>query len=130
MNVFVSTRRPYIAFERSSWAFLTIASFEWVSTTGNPVYGALLEPWSIKVHSFIQPVWGVSELNLTWNIYHLIIWNSLDIVSYIIYMYKHTSSIHVPWGYSPQVWVVINGHLVKPSRWSSSLTRRLKIIDL
>lgn len=43
---------------------------------------------------------------------------------------KNTSSSQVPWGYSPHVWVVINGHLVNPSRWSSSLGRRLRIIDL
>lgn len=41
-----------------------------------------------------------------------------------------TSSVQVPWGYSPQVCVVINGHFVKPSLESSSFCRRLSIIDL
>lgn len=41
-----------------------------------------------------------------------------------------TSKIQVPCGYSPQVWVVINGHFVKPSLESSSFCLLLKIIDL
>ena len=42
----------------------------------------------------------------------------------------YTSKVHRPRGSSPQVCVVMKGHLVKPSRPSSSLGRRLRIIDL
>lgn len=41
-----------------------------------------------------------------------------------------TSNNQFPWGYSPQVWVVMKGHFVKPSLWSSSFILRLRIIDL
>ena len=43
---------------------------------------------------------------------------------------KSTSRDHFPLGYSAQVWVVINGHFVKPSLESSSLGLVLKIMDL
>ena len=42
----------------------------------------------------------------------------------------YTSKVHRPRGSSPQVCVVMKGHLVKPSRPSSSLGRRLRIMDL
>ncbi len=41
-----------------------------------------------------------------------------------------TSSVHVPRGFSPQVCVVINGHLTNPSCRSSSLGLLLRIMDL
>lgn len=41
-----------------------------------------------------------------------------------------TSNVQIPCGYSPQVCVAMKGHLVKPSRRSSSFGLRLKIIDL
>ena len=43
---------------------------------------------------------------------------------------KMTKSFHVPLGFSAHVCVVMKGHLVKPSMLSSSLGRRLRIIDL
>ena len=43
---------------------------------------------------------------------------------------KTTSSVHLPLGYSAQVWVVMKGHLVNPSVLSSSFGRSDKIMDL
>ena len=43
---------------------------------------------------------------------------------------KTTSSVHLPLGYSAQVWVVIKGHLVNPSVLSSSFGRSDRIMDL
>jgi len=70
-----------------------------------PVYGASLVPWSISDHRFRNPFCGCTPWNLT-------------------------ISLHLPRGCSPQVWVVMNGQLVNPSLESSSLGRRLRIIDL
>merc|ERR1712008_99578 len=88
----------------SSCAFLTIASLEWGSVTGRSEYGASLLR-SNRVHSFKKPSLGRLPLN-------------------------RTSRDHFPLGYSAQVWVVINGHFVKPSLESSSLGLVLKIMDL
>lgn len=41
-----------------------------------------------------------------------------------------TSNVQRPRGSSPHVCVVMNGHLVNPSRLSSSFGRRLRIMDL
>ena len=54
--------------------------------------------------------------------------NSISWLSNIIIF--QTSRVQRPRGSSPQVCVVMNGHLVKPSRPSSSFGRRLRIIDL
>ena len=43
---------------------------------------------------------------------------------------KMTKSFQTPRGFSAHVCVVMNGHLVKPSWLSSSLGRRLRIIEL
>jgi hypothetical protein len=46
------------------------------------------------------------------------------------YIYELTSRVQVPAGYSPQVCVVMKGHLVNPSCASSSWGLLLKIMDL
>merc|ERR1711878_78664 len=79
-----------------------MANFEWGSVTGSSEYGASRVPCSIKVHSFKNP-WLTR-----WPL-------------------KRTSKDHLPLGYSAQGWVVIKGHLVNPSRESSSLGLLLKI---
>ena len=43
---------------------------------------------------------------------------------------KTTSSVHLPLGYSAQVWVVMKGHFVNPSTASSSFGRSDRIMDL
>ena len=45
----------FYIFFLSSWAFLTIANFEWGSVTGKSEYGASFVPWSINVHSLRNP---------------------------------------------------------------------------
>ena len=45
----------FYIFFLSSWAFLTIANFEWGSVTGRSEYGASFVPWSINVHSLRNP---------------------------------------------------------------------------
>lgn len=51
-----------------SCAFFTIANLEWGSKTDSSVYGGSLVPCNIKLHSFTNPNWGVSELNFAWNL--------------------------------------------------------------
>ena len=48
-------RFTFYIFFLSSWAFLTIANFEWGSVTGKSEYGASFVPWSINVHSLRNP---------------------------------------------------------------------------
>ena len=50
----------------SSWAFLTMANFEWGSVTGRSEYGGSLVPCIIRVHSFRNPWFTLSPLKRTW----------------------------------------------------------------
>merc|ERR1712029_1219807 len=93
--------------------FLITFFFIFMSFLDNGQFGMGISDWqlrirrvssscSIKVHSFKNP-WLTR-----WPL-------------------KRTSKDHLPLGYSAQGWVVIKGHLVNPSRESSSLGLLLKM---
>ena len=99
----------YYIFKASLCILLTLNSLPWLPSSASWCwYGGSFVPCSTRVHSRNKPLSNASFLPGIFSI----------------------RRVHVPWGRSAHVWVVMKGQRVKPLRWSSSFGRWLRIMDL